>query len=60
MSTNLTLYTIDEVAQILKVSKRTVYNYIKSGFLKAIKVGKYWRVMHTDLETFLVGIPIRK
>jgi len=47
------LYTIDEIAEILKVTQRTIYNYIKSGTLKAIKIGKYWRVKHSDLEKFL-------
>ncbi|TVP95176.1 MAG: DNA-binding protein [Acholeplasmatales bacterium] len=49
----LKLYTIEEVTKILKVTQRTVYNYIKSGELKAIKVGKNWRVKHKDLEQFL-------
>lgn len=48
------LYTVDEVTQILKVTQRTVYNYIKNGQLKAIKVGKYWRIRHSDLEDFLL------
>ncbi len=47
------LYTTDEIADILKVTQRTIYNYIKSGTLKGIKIGKYWRVRHTDLEMFL-------
>lgn len=47
------LYSIDEIVEILKVTQRTIYNYIKSGSLKAIKIGKYWRIKHTDLEQFL-------
>lgn len=53
MKTDLILYTIEEVTQILKVTQRTVYNFIKNGDLKAVKVGKYWRVRHEDLEEFL-------
>ena len=49
---NFKLYTIKELTEILKVTQRTVYNYIKSGNLKAIKIGKYWRVLHTDLQDF--------
>lgn len=45
----LKLYTLKEVEGILKVSQRTLYNHIKSGKLKAIKIGKYWRVKHTDI-----------
>lgn len=47
------LYTIEEIAGILKVTRRTLYNYIKSGVLKAVKIGKYWRIKHTDLAYFI-------
>lgn len=47
------LYTIEEITAILKVTQRTVYNYIKGGQLKAIKIGKYWRIKHTDLQNFI-------
>ena len=53
MEKKLTLYTIEEVKKILKVTQRTVYNFIKNGDLKAIKIGKYWRVRHADLEEFI-------
>ena len=45
MTENLKLYTIAEVADILKVTERTVYNYIKIGSLKAAKIGKLWRII---------------
>ena len=41
---NLNTYTLEEVEDILKVTRRTIYNYIKNGDLKAVKMGKYWRV----------------
>jgi excisionase family DNA binding protein len=47
------LYTIEEIAIILKVTQRTIYNYIKSGQLKAIKIGKYWRIKHDDFQSFI-------
>jgi len=50
---NFKLYTIEEIASILKVTERTIYNYIKGGDLSAIKIGKYWRIKHADLENFL-------
>ena len=49
------VYTLAEVQDILKVTQRTVYNYIKTGKLKAVKMGKYWRVRHEDLDAFLTG-----
>lgn len=50
---DLKLYTIKEIAGILKVTERTIYNYIMTGSLPAIKIGKNWRVKHIDLEQFL-------
>ncbi len=38
------VYTLNEVAEILKVTRRTLYNYIKEGKLQAVKIGKSWRV----------------
>lgn len=47
------VYTIDELVQMLQVTRRTIYNYIKEGKLKAVKIGKYWRVTDKALEEFL-------
>ena len=47
------VYTLDEVADILKVTKRTLYNYIDAGKLKAVKVGQYWRVSEANLKAFI-------
>ena len=50
---DLTLYTVKEVAIILKVTYRTVWNYIKEGKLKAGKIGREWKVAETDLREFV-------
>ncbi|MDP2425391.1 MAG: helix-turn-helix domain-containing protein [Candidatus Izemoplasmatales bacterium] len=49
----LKLYTVEEITDVLKVTQRTVYNYIKKGELKAVKIGKYWRVKLIDLQKFV-------
>lgn len=46
------LYTIQEIADILKVSKKTIYRYIYSGKLKATKIGQ-WRIKKSDLDKLL-------
>ena len=48
-------YSLEEIADMLQVTKRTLYNYIYSGKLRATKVGKYWRVSPESLQTFLDG-----
>ena len=47
------VYTIEEVVDLLHVTRRSVYTYIKEGKLKAVKIGKYWRVTQENLEDFL-------
>ena len=47
------IYTLDEVADILKISKRTLYTYIKEGKLHAVKIGKSWRVSEENLQSFI-------
>ncbi len=47
------VYTLEEVREILKLTQRTLYNYIKNGDLKATKIGKYYRVQHKDLQEFI-------
>jgi excisionase family DNA binding protein len=45
--------TVKEVAERLKVSEATVRHWIKVGELRAIDVGKGWRIPDGDLEEFL-------
>ena len=56
---DIRVYTLDEVADIMKITKRTLYNYIKAGTLHAVKMGKYWRVSEESLQVFISnGTPI--
>lgn len=50
---NLKVYTLDEVAEILKVTKRTLYNYLKAGTLPAVKIGKSYRITEANLQEFI-------
>lgn len=51
------LFTLNEVATILKVTYRTVLKYIKTGKLKARRVGGSLRVLRADLDDFLEEKP---
>ena len=53
LKNELKIYSLKEVEEILQVTQRTLYNYIKEGKLKATKIGKYWRVSHEDLKQFI-------
>ncbi len=47
------IYTPEEIAEKLKVSKVAVYKWLQNGDLKAFKAGKLWRVTREHLEEFL-------
>ena len=48
-------YTVDEIADLIKIHPKTVQRYIREGKLRANKVGKSWRVSGHDLSTFTEG-----
>ncbi len=50
---NEEFYTAEELAQKLKVNIMTIYRYIKAGKLKAYKIGKEYRIEHTEFEKFM-------
>ena len=47
--------TTDEAIQYLKISKPTLLKYIRLGRIKAIKAGKGWRILQSELNRFLKG-----
>jgi excisionase family DNA binding protein len=44
------LYSLEQVAERLGLQVRTVRNYVRSGRLKAIRIGKQYRVTRESLE----------
>jgi excisionase family DNA binding protein len=48
-------YTVDEIAELIKVHPKTLRRYIREGRLRATKVGKSWRVSGHDLSVFTEG-----
>jgi excisionase family DNA binding protein len=51
------LYSVDQVAAILDLHVRTVRNYVRDGRLKAVRIGKQYRIARADLEA-LTGRPV--
>jgi excisionase family DNA binding protein len=47
------LLTVSEVADHMRVSSMTVYRLIKAGSLKAVRVGKNYRIRANDLDAYL-------
>jgi excisionase family DNA binding protein len=47
------LHTVAEVADHMRVSNMTVYRLIKAGEVRAVRVGKSYRIRQRDLEAYL-------
>jgi len=50
------MYSVDQVAAQLGLHVRTVRNYIREGRLKAVRIGKQYRIAREHLEA-LTGRP---
>ena len=53
------LWTVDEVAERLRVSKPTVTSWLRTGRLKGYRVGGKkagWRIEDEDLERFIASL----
>ena len=46
-------YTIQEIADILKVNYMTVYRWIRAGKLEAYQLQKQYRIIEADLKKFM-------
>lgn len=49
------LYTLTEVEPILGVSHRTLLDYVKTGKIKAVKIGGKWKISEENLKAFING-----
>ncbi len=47
------LLTLQEAAELLKLSEATLRGLIKAGDMRAIRIGREWRIAVRDLEEFL-------
>lgn len=45
--------TTDQAIEYLRISKPTFLKYIRLGRIRAIKAGKGWRVLQSELHRFL-------
>ena len=50
------LYSVEQVAERLGLHVRTVRHYVREGRLKAVRIGKQYRIAREDLEA-LTGLP---
>lgn len=49
------LYTLAEVEALTTVTRRTLYTWIDTGYLHAVKVGGRWKVSAETIEAITDG-----
>ena len=47
--------TLREVAELLKLSEKTLYRLVQQGKLPSFKVGGSWRFRRTDIEKWIAN-----
>ena len=47
------LLTVSEVAETLRVSRKTLYRYLERGLIHGQKVGGEWRIPASELDRIL-------
>jgi excisionase family DNA binding protein len=47
------ILTVPEVARFLRVPKSTVYKLARIGDLPASKIGKHWRFLRRDVQSWV-------
>lgn len=51
------LFSVEQVAERLGLNVRTIRAYVRDGRLKAVRIGKQYRIAREDLEAF-TGRPL--
>jgi len=51
------VYTVEEVAELLRVNPMTVYRAVRSGDITAFKIGSSWRITEEALNAFMQRRP---
>lgn len=52
---DIKVYDLEELSKLLKIHIVTLRRYIREGKLKAVKLGKAYRVTDENLKAFLNG-----
>jgi excisionase family DNA binding protein len=51
------LFSAEEVAEHLGMSRYTIGEWLRSGRLKGRRIGRFWRIKESDLEAFINDPP---
>lgn len=55
MANNSPLLTVEQAADYLQVSTKTILRRIRDGSLNAHRIGRIWRIRSEELEAFITA-----
>ena len=58
MRSSVVYYTKDEIKQLLRISERTYFRWVKSGKLKRVKIGNKSLFAVKEIEKLLIVIAL--
>ena len=47
------IITVDELCEILKIGKNGAYELLNSGQIKAVRIGRIWKITKRAVEEFM-------
>lgn len=50
---DLKVYTAQEIADLLHISRRSFYNHMKAGKIKGVKRGKCWYFTEEEVKAYI-------
>jgi excisionase family DNA binding protein len=50
---DLKVYTANEVCELLKITKRTLYRYVEDGSITGFRAGRQYRFTEDDIKDFI-------
>lgn len=51
------VYSVDEVAKLLRMSRGAAYQAVRAGEIPAVRVGRLWLIERETFHTWLKGRP---
>jgi excisionase family DNA binding protein len=53
---NIVVYTVEEAAQVLKISRWKVFDLIRANQLRSVKIGDLRRIPDTAIEEYITRL----
>ena len=53
---NIVVYTVEEAAQVLKISRWKVFDLIRANQLRSVKIGGLRRIPGTAIEEYITRL----